>query len=257
VKRKRLKIGIAVIAGFVLSGNLLVLRQVNDMLKTQVRNQLGDGWEFEYERSRLNLRRGELKLYDIQLTRQGQQKKYWSLHVKSIRLHGFKSAEFLSSGSLRLDSLVIYKPVFEGYALPPKDSSKTAVPKEGSSDGELTGLDLRAKELRTLDGSLWWDPDGPMEFSAGLKFVMKDLAVDGSATELVEMSRWVLTLPDVYFQFPDSMYVVMVDSVEVLWGDTLFAGHGLHLKANLGRIAYGHHYGWKKARWDVSVPRGI
>lgn len=258
MKRKWLIIGFVVLIAlalvFVFSGNILVLRQVNDMLKTQVRNQLGEGWEFDYDGSRLNLRRGELKLFDIELIRQDEQTSYWSLHVKSIRLHGFKSAEFLSSGSLRLDSLLIDNPVFEGYAWAPMDSTKEKRKVAAAGDGRLSGLNLQAEELRTRGGKLKWDPAGAMKFSSELKFVMKDLSVDGSTSELVTMSRGELTLPEVYFQFPDSMYVMTVDSIEVMWGDTLFAGHGLHLKANLDRIAYGHHYGFKKARWDVEVP---
>lgn len=259
MKRRWLYIGLGVVAvlivGFIFSGNILVLRQVNDMLKTQVRNQLGDGWEFEYDHSRLNLRKGQLKLFDIQLTRADEEKKYWSLHVKSVQLHGFKSAEFLSSGSLRLDSLVIDHPVFEGYAIAPKDSSKPKHPAQSESDKKMGGLNLQAGELRTRGGSLHWNPDGPTEFSAGLEFLMADLSIDGSATELVNMSKGKLKLPDVYFQFPDSVYVLTVDSVEVLWGDTLFAGYGMHMRSNLGKIAYGHHFGHKKARWDVTVPQ--
>ena len=248
-----LGIVVLLVGGFFLSGNLLVLRQVNELLKSQVRNQLGDGWTFDYDKGKLNLKRGELMLYDIELTRGDEDKEYWTLNVESIKLYGFSSTKFLSSGSLRLDSLAIDRPIFEGYALPPKDpASKPAPPP--AEDGGIGGLKLQVKKIRTSNGSMTFNPEGPTEFSAGLDFLMTDLAINGIATEGIDMSKGQLILPDVYFQFPDSIYVVHIDSVEVLWGDTLFAGHGLHMESNLGKIAYGHHFGWKKARWDIQVP---
>ena len=257
MKRKWLLIVLGIIVvlvgGFFLSGNLLVLRQVNEMLKSQVRNQLGDGWTFDYDKSKLNLQRGELMLYDIELTRGDEDKEYWTLDVESIKLYGFSSTEFLSSGSLRLDSLAIDRPIFEGYALAPKDTGLKPAP-PSTEDGGIGGLKLQVKKIRTSNGSMIFNPEGPTEFSAGLDFLMTDLEINGKATEAVDMSKGQLILPDVYFQFPDSIYVVHIDSVEVLWGDTLFAGYGLHMESNLGKVAYGHHFGWKKARWDIQVP---
>ncbi len=234
-----------------LNSNVLVLRKVDNLLKSQVRNALGDGWTFDYRKSKLKLSSGVLVIDGLYLSKGDDTDTYWELDVSKIQMHGFQVAEYLTTGRLAIDSLTVDDPFFEGYQFAPKDTAKKKIePKESSK--EL--LFLKVKKIRTSGGNITFDPEGPMVLKAGLEILLSNVLIDGSNQKLVQMESGKVLIPDIYFQFPDSIYAVTVDSVEVLYGDTIFAGFGMHLESNLNKIAYGHHYGWKKARWTMDVP---
>lgn len=234
-----------------LNSNVLVLRKVDNLLKSQVLNALGEGWTFDYGKSKLKLSAGVLVIDDLYLSRGDEPETYWELNVKKIQMHGFQVAEYLATGRLSIDSLTVDDPYFEGFQVAPKDTTKKkAKPKEDSM--EL--LFLKVEKIRTSGGNITIDPEGPMVLNAGLEILLTNVLVDGSNEDLVQMEEGKVLIPDIYFQFPDSIYAVKIDSVEVLYGDTIFAGFGMHLESNLDKIAYGHHFGWKKARWTIEVP---
>lgn len=234
-----------------LSSSVLVTRKVDDLLKTQVRNALGDGWTFGYEKIKLKVVKGVLMIDELYLSRGENSETYWEFKVSSIKMYGFQVREYLTTGRLAIDSLTVDDPYLEVYSFAPKDTANER-PKTKSDSMDL--LHLRVQKIRTSGGNVSYDPEGPMQLSAGLEFLMTHVIIDGSNNELVQIDKGSVLIPDLYFQFPDSIYVVRVDSVKVLYGDTLFAGFGMHLESNLGKIAYGHHYGWKKARWSIDVP---
>ena len=254
-KKSKIILGLGIVlillVAIFFNGNVLVLRKVDNLLKAQVRNALGDGWTFDYGKSKLKLSAGVLSIDNLYLSQGDASETYWELEVSNIQLHGFQVAEYLSTGRLFIDSLSVDDPLFEGYRFAPKDTAKKQIKPK---DDPMGLLYMKAKKIRTSGGNIFFDPQGPMVLKAGLEILLSNVVVDGSSVELVQMEKGKVLIPDIYFQFPDSIYALKVDSVEVLYGDTIFAGFGMHLESNLGKIAYGHHFGWKKARWTIEVP---
>jgi hypothetical protein len=235
--------------GLVLAAGLFVKFKVDDLLKTEVRQALGEGYSFDYTSSRLSIFKSRYTLKGIHLEKSEENQKEWEIEIAELTIDDFKSLHFLRTSNFYLDSLVIVNPDVKIFKLPSRNNSTKSDPSK-PTDSKKIG----AGWVSLQDGSVTYDPEGPEIFTTAFDLSIDVLELDKikniSSDHLEPVS---LQLKNGLYSTPDSIHEITFDSIEILGSAHEISCANLHYEPRISPEEYPRHYGWRKAHLKASV----
>ena len=241
---------IAILLGLLWGGQYFLNRKVDKVLKEKVNEALGGNYNFDYASSRINLFENHAFLTRIKIHKNSEMPEDWSISLERIEVKGFRWMSLLRDNRIALDSVVLINPEIRVNRFRDSEEEEQSAkpPSEGSPPEVIIG------GIRTEGGEFRYDPAGPEYLECEFHFKLNDIDYAGQIANLIPL--WYTSsihLANLEYQTPDSMNVISAERIEMTESESTLTLFETTLKPNLGKVAYGNYYGWRKSRWEAKI----
>lgn len=238
----------AVLIGAFWGGQYYLNQKVDDTLKQKVNQALGGSYVFDYDRSHIDLFGNRAYLTAIRIGKSDQPKEEWSITLDSAAVKGFRWISLLQDNRIALDSVILINPEIrvDGWKTEKSDTSRSSK-RKSPPEVEIGGI-------RTTRGKLDYDPEGPTSLKCDFQFSLNDISYGGNISDLQSLWRTSsVLLSEVQFLMPDSIYKLEAKEVSMTPADSTLDIIGATMNSTLGKIEFGHYFGWRKSRWHAQI----
>lgn len=250
----------------ILTGSILVLvivlgfiaqRVVNDKLDNLLQNtlekQLGPEYSIDYKSAHFSIIQNKLKVKELEFSKRNQREFQWVVTANKIRFKGFRAIDFLLGKGFGLDELVLENPIIDMQKISDSQQVKSDT---GKKNSKIPDVRIQIGAIKCIDGRFSYDPDGPEKFTSNFSFTLRKIDFEGKLQKMNEL--WDdsgVELSACMYQFPDSVYTVKVDSIHLPKEKDQVRIRNVQFRSNLSKKAFPEKFGWRKSRFDITVPR--
>ncbi len=234
-------------------------KKLDKALRTDLERQLGKEYDIEFDKASVSLFKNEVRINNLSFTRKDKLEKDWVFTAGDVNFVGFHGFAFLMGKGLGVDSIILLDPNIDMnrfiFSKNQADSTNTHSKKK-TENPKLDSLKISIGAIKCSRGNVNYNPDGPEKLTASFDFLIKDLDFEGKLKNIETL--WDdsgLILSNVTYQFPDSVYKITVDQIDLSLEERDIELTRFSYYSNLSEVAFPRHFGWRKSKLKIDIPK--
>lgn len=232
-------------------------KKLTDVLKNKLELQLGYEYDIDFNGLSVSLLQNELSINELSFSKSFGNERDWNFTAGKVEFSGFRGISFLLGKGFGVDSIVLLEPNIDihrfSFADFKRDTTATGEPIKKNQNADSLKVSIGAINCRK--GSLNYDPDGPEQLTCNFDFLIKDIQFEGKLKNIEKLwDESGILLTDARYQFPDSVYAVTVERIDLTQSDSDISISNFALESNISKADFPKKFGWRKSRFAAHAP---
>lgn len=253
---KWVTIGLSILVLLVLAvviAQTIINNKVDTLLRNKLEEQLGPDYDIAIASCHFSIIQNKLTVKDLEFTKQHSNTHQWIIRAQHIKLKGFRPFAFLFGKGFGLDELILDRPEIHVTSIEKRDSTASKNKKKSSKTNDLK---IHIGAIKCINGTFIYNPDGPEMLNSNFNLSLHEIDFTGRFKSVDQLWKKAnINLTSCVYQFPDSTYILTVDSIELPYAAQEIEIKDVRFKSNRSKTAFPEYFGWRKSRFDVTIPK--